>query len=213
VARAVVARVRLLALYRLPGSFHRSDAPAARGFLSAADPHAARIGRRLIPPLALARSLDHELAGALPAALSALTCWLDGGTEETGQIQDILPDAVRLAVRIGDLGTAQALVREATDFAATRGTPSVRGNALYCRGLLGHDASLLLAAAEEYEQASRPLLRAGALEGAASAHADAGDWEQARAVLASAIQLYSWLGASVDVARTRAAFETVGALT
>ena len=194
-------------------SFHRDDAAAAREFLAAADPHAARIGRRLIPQLTLARSLDHEHAGALPAALSALTCWLDGGTEEVGLIQDILPDAVRLAVRLGDLGTAQALVTEVTDFAATQETPSVRGNALYCRGLLGRDAPLLLAAAQEYERAGRPLLRARAMEGAALAHADAGRWEQARAAQASATQLYGLLGASVDVARMRSAFATAAAPT
>jgi tetratricopeptide (TPR) repeat protein len=188
-------------------SFHRGDATAARGFLSAADPHAARIGRRLLPTLALARSLDHEHAGALPAALSALTCWLDGSTEEISHVKDILPDAVRLAVGTGDLGTARALTTQATEFAATSETPSVQGNALYCRGLLGHDAPLLLAAAERYQRANRPLMRAKALESAAPAHADACDGERARAALASATQIYSWLGASVDAARTKAASE------
>jgi tetratricopeptide (TPR) repeat protein len=194
-------------------SFHRDDATAARGFLTAAASHAARIGRRLVSTLTLAHSLDHEHAGALPTALSTLTCWLDGSTEEASQVQDLLPDAVRLAIRIGDLGTAQALVTEATDFAATGETPYVQGNALYCRGLLGHDAPLLLAAAEQYQRANRPLMHARALEGAASAHADVGDGERARAVLAGATQIYSWLGASVDAARTKAAFEAEGAPT
>ncbi|MGH3253434.1 MAG: hypothetical protein ACRDOI_45445, partial [Trebonia sp.] len=192
-------------------SFHRGAVTAARDFLAAADPHAARVGRRLISPFTLARSLDHEHAGALPAALATLTYWLDGSTEEISQVQDILPDAVRLAMRIGDLSTAQALVTKATDFAATGETDYIQGNALYCQGLLGHDAPLLLAAAEGYERASRPLLRARALEGAASAHAAADDGERARAALASAIQVYSWLGASVDAARTKAASETLSA--
>ena len=42
--------------------FHRGDADAARRHLAAADPHAERIGHRLITPLALARSLDREQA-------------------------------------------------------------------------------------------------------------------------------------------------------
>jgi tetratricopeptide (TPR) repeat protein len=188
-------------------SFHRGAAAAARGFLAAADPHAARIGRRFISPLELARSLDHEHAGALPAALSTLTRWLDGSMEEISQVQDILPDAVRLAMRIGDLGTAQALTTQAADFAAPSETPSVQGNSLYCQGMLGHDAPLLLAAAEEYRRSRRPLLRAKALEGAASAHARVGEAEQARAALTGAADIYGWLGASAAAARTKAAYE------
>ena len=41
-------------------SFHRGEVAAARGYLAAAAPYAERLGHRLIPPLALARSLDHE---------------------------------------------------------------------------------------------------------------------------------------------------------
>ena len=49
--------------------------------------------------------------------------------------------------------------------------------------MLDGDASRLLAAAERYDQASRPLLRAKALEAAAGQFLDAGDRGQARAVL------------------------------
>ncbi|MCW2892935.1 MAG: LuxR family transcriptional regulator fused with ATPase domain [Actinomycetia bacterium] len=192
-------------------SFHRGAAAAARGFLAAADPHAARIGRRFISPLELACSLDHEHAGALPAALSTLTRWLDGSTEEISQVQDILPDAVRLAMRIGDLGTAQALTMQAADFATPSETPFVQGNSLYCQGMLGHDAPLLLAAAEQYRRASRPLLRAKALEGAASAYARVGEAEQAQEALTSAAEIYGWLGASVAAARTQAAYGAANA--
>jgi tetratricopeptide (TPR) repeat protein len=191
-------------------SFHRGDATAAHGFLSVADPHAARISGRFIATLTLARSLDHEHAGALPTALSTLSRWLDGSTEEIQQVQDILPDAVRLAMDIGDLDTARVLVSQVTNFAATCETPSVQGNALYCRGMLEHDAALLHAAAEQYRRASHPLMRARALEGAASAHGNVGDWERVRVALAAATQIYNCLGASVDAARTRAASETVG---
>ena len=45
-------------------SFHRGEIAAARGYLAAAGPHAERLGHRLIPPLALAHSLDHEHLGA-----------------------------------------------------------------------------------------------------------------------------------------------------
>src|ERR1700735_582426 len=44
--------------------FHRGDIGAARGHLAAAIAHAERVGNRVIPPLALARSLDREHANA-----------------------------------------------------------------------------------------------------------------------------------------------------
>jgi tetratricopeptide (TPR) repeat protein len=202
-AMAVCAELGIAALI----NFYRGDATAARGFLAAADPHAARIGRLFISPLELARSLDHEQAGALPAALSALTCWLDGSTEEISQVQEILPDAVRLAMRIGDLDTARNLTIQAAAFAAPSETSFVQGNSLYCQGLVGHDAPLLLAAAEQYERASRPLLRAKALEGAATAYARVGATEQARIALTSATEIYGGLGASAAAARMQAAYE------
>jgi tetratricopeptide (TPR) repeat protein len=188
-------------------SFYRGDTAAARGFLAAAGPHVERIGRRLVPTLALAHSLDHEHAGALPAALSTLARWLDGSTEETAFVQALLPDAVRLAMRIGDLGTAQALTIQAADFTTPSQTPSVQGNSFYCQGMLGHDAPLLLAAAEQYRRASRPLFQAKALEGAASAYARVGEAEQARKALTNAAEIYNWLGASAAAARMQAAFE------
>ena len=85
-------------------SFHRGEVAAARGYLEAAAPHADRLGHRLIPQLALAHSLDHEHAGALPEALSALTGAFDDISEEI-ELENLLPDVVRLAARTGDLET------------------------------------------------------------------------------------------------------------
>ena len=70
-----------------------------------------RLGRRLIGPLVLARSLDREQDGALPEALAVLTGAFDGNTEELEEIEDLLADAVRLAVRTGDLAAARTLDR------------------------------------------------------------------------------------------------------
>ena len=91
--------------------FHRGDTGAARRHLAAAVPHAQLLGQRLIGPLALARSLDHEQDGGPPEALAALTDAFDGNTEELQEIEDLLADAVRLATATGDTGTAQALRR------------------------------------------------------------------------------------------------------
>ncbi len=190
--------------------FHRGEIGAARRHLAAAVPHAKRIGHRLIGPLALARSLDREHDGALPEALAALTEAFDGDTEELQEIEDLLADAVRLATETGDLSTAQALASHAAALAAESEIPHRQANALYCRGLLDHDAPRLLAAAERYDDASRPLLRAKALEAAAGDFVGTGDRDQARAAFTRAVEVYTSLGAAADVARLQATFRAHG---
>ena len=191
-------------------SFHRGEVGAARRRLAAAVPHAERLGHRLITSMALARSLDCEQDGALPEALAALTDAFDGSTEEVEEIEDLLPDAVRLAAETGDTGTAQALASQAAALAAESEIPHRQANALYCRGLLDHDASRLLAAAERYDDAGRPLLRAKALEAAAGYFVDADDRGQAREAFTLAVEVYTSLGAAADVARLQATFRAHG---
>ena len=190
-------------------SFHRGDTGAARGYLAASDPHARRLGRRTIGPLALARSLDREQDGALPEAQAALTDAFDGN-EEVEEIEDLLADAVRLATQTGDLSTAQALAGHAGTLAAESKIPHRLANTLYCRGLLDHDPVRLLVAAERYDDASRPLLRAKALEAAAGHFIDTDDRTQARAAFTAAVDVYTSLGAAADVARLQAAFRAYG---
>ena len=191
-------------------SFHRGEIAEARGRLAAAAPHAERLGRRLITSLALARSLDCEHDGALPEALAALTDALDGNTEEVEEIEDLLPNAVRLAADTGDMSTARTLADQAAALAAESEIPHRQANALYCRGLLDHDASRLLAAAERYDDAGRPLPRAKALEAAAGHFVDADDRGQARDAFTEAVEVYTTLGAAADVARLQATFRAHG---
>jgi tetratricopeptide (TPR) repeat protein len=186
--------------------FHRGEAAAARRHLADAISHAERIGHRLIGPLALARSLDREHADALPEALAALTATFGVGTEHAEGSEDLLADAVRLAARTGDLGTAQALAGRAAGLAAGSQIPHRQANALYCRGLLDHDANRLLAAAARYQDASKPLLSAMALEAAAEEFIHVGDRGQARSAFTRAVEVYTSLGAAYDVARIRATF-------
>jgi tetratricopeptide (TPR) repeat protein len=182
-------------------SFHRGEVGAARRHLATAIPYAKRIGHRPIGSLALARSLDCEYDSALPEALSALADAFDGNTEELEEIEDLLPDAVRLATQTGDLSTAQAVADQAAALAAGSEIPHRQATALYCRGLLDHDSPRLLAAAERYGDASRPLLRAKALEAAAGEFVRAGDRDQAQAASTRAVEIYTWLAAAVDAAR------------
>jgi DNA-binding CsgD family transcriptional regulator len=191
-------------------SFHRGEIGAARRYLATAVPHAKRIGHRHIGPLALARSLDCEHDGALPGALAALTDAFDGNSEELEEIEDLLADAVRLATETGDLSTAQTLAGHAAALAAESKIPHQEADALYCRGLLDHDAPRLLAAAERYDDASRPLLSAKALEAAAGEFVCTGDRGQARAAFNRAVEVYTSLGAAADVARLQATFRAHG---
>jgi DNA-binding CsgD family transcriptional regulator len=191
-------------------SFHRGEIDAARRYLAAAVPYAERVGHRLIRELALARSLDYEQAGALPEALAALTAGSADNTEDLGEIEDLLADAVRLAAQAGDMSTAQALAGHADALAAGSEIPHRQANALYCGGLLDQDGSRLLAAAERYDDADRPLQKAKALEEAAKTFLDAGDRSQARAAFTEAVEVHGSLGAAADVARLQATFRAHG---
>ncbi|HEU5417151.1 MAG TPA: AAA family ATPase [Streptosporangiaceae bacterium] len=189
---------------------HRGDSDAARRYLAAAVRPAQRTGTRVIGPLALARSLDSEQGNALPEARAVLTAGIAGNTEELEEIEDLLADAVRLAVRDGDLSTAKDLAGNATAFAAESEIPHRQATALHCSGLVDHDASRLLAAAERYERAGRILPCAQALEAAAAEFVSAGDRDQARAAFTRAVEIYTSLGAAVDVARIQATFRGHG---
>jgi DNA-binding CsgD family transcriptional regulator len=191
-------------------SFHRGEIGVARDHLAAAGAHAKRLGHRLIGPLALAHSLDCEYDSAQREALAALTDAFDGDTEELEEIEDLLADAVRLATEIGDLSAAQVLAGHAAALAAESEIPHRQANALYCRGLLDHDASRLLAAAERYDDAGRPLQSAKALEAAAVHFVGTGDRGQARAAFTGAVEVYTSLGAAADVARLQATFRAYG---
>ena len=190
--------------------FHRGEIAAARDRLAAAVPDAKRAENRVIGPLALARSLEGEQDGTFPEALAVLTAAFADNTEELEEIEDLLADAVRLAVQLGDLNAATALTGHAAALGAESEIPHRQANALYCRGLLDHEATRLLAAADRYADASRPLLRAKALESAASEFVRGGDRDQARAAFTQAVELYTSLGAVTDVARLQARFRAHG---
>ena len=190
--------------------FHRGEITTARGHLAAAVPYAQRIGNRVVGPLALARSLDAEQAGALPEALAVLTAEFADNTEELDEIEDLFADAVRLATKFDDLGTAKAIAVHAASLAAESEIPHRQANALYCRALLDHDPPRLLAAAECYGEAGRPLLSAKALEAAAGEFVDGDDRDQARAAFTRAVEIYASLGAATDVARLQTRFRAHG---
>jgi DNA-binding CsgD family transcriptional regulator len=190
--------------------FHRGEIAKARSHLAAAAPHAERIGNQVIGSLALARCLDREDAGAPADALAALTAGFAENAGEFDEIEDLLPDAVRLAIEAGDLGAAQTLAGHAAALATGSETPHREASALHCRALLQHDAAGLVTAAERYGDAGRPLLAAKALEAAAGEFLGTQDRDQARATFLRAVDVYTSLGAAADVARLLARFRQHG---
>ena len=190
--------------------FHRGELAAARDHLAAAAPHARRLGNRVIGALALARSLDSEQAGELREALAVLTAGFADNKEELDEAEELFPDAVRLAMAAGDLATAKTITGHAESLAAGSEIPHRQASALYCHALLNRDADELLLAAERYGKASRPLLRARALEAAADEFVGADDRARARAAFTQAVELYTELGAVTDVARLQTRFRAHG---
>jgi DNA-binding NarL/FixJ family response regulator len=150
-----------------------------------------------------------EQAGELSEALGVLTGFTDHA-EELDEVEDLLADGVRLATKVGDTAAAQALADRAVELAHDTEIPHREATALFCLGLVDQDAGNLLGAAERYHDARRPLPGAKALEAAAGTFVDHGDRDRARAAFTSAVDLYSSLGASRDVARLQARFRKYG---
>ena len=187
---------------------HRADPTAAR-HLAEAEEHAALLGGLVIGALALARSLEREQAGSPKQALAVLTDGL-AESEEIEEVAALLAEAVRLAVETRDHTTAGMLVQRAESIAGDSDVPHRKAVAPHCRGLLDRDHELLLAAAEQYAKAGRPLPRAQALEAAGAALAEQGNLGAARTHFTSAYAIYSELGAEWDLARTQAKFRSYG---
>jgi DNA-binding CsgD family transcriptional regulator/tetratricopeptide (TPR) repeat protein len=190
-------------------SIHRGDMSTARHHLASAVPHAERIGNRVVSTLALARSEAFEQEGAPTKALDLLTRFADHA-EELDQVEDLLADGVRLATKVGDTAAARDLADRAAALASDSQIPHRQANALCCQGLVDRDPARLLRAAERYDDARRPLLGAKALEAAAEAFVDQGKRDPARAAFSRAVDVYTSLGATRDVARLQARFRAHG---
>jgi DNA-binding CsgD family transcriptional regulator/tetratricopeptide (TPR) repeat protein len=188
---------------------HRGEADATR-HLADAERYAAQLGNRIIGSLALAKSLQKEQAEQPAEALAVLLQGLSEPVEETEEKADLLADAVRLAVSVGDTMSAGSLVRRAEAVSRASDVPHRKAVAPHCRGLLDSDPTLLLKAADHYHTAGRMLPRAQALEAAGVVLAERGDIAAARTRFTDAFSLYSKLGAGWDLARTQARFRAFG---
>jgi DNA-binding CsgD family transcriptional regulator len=125
-------------------------------------------------------------------------------------MEDLLPDAARLATSTGKIGTAVEIAEQATTLARRLQVPHRLANAAYCQGLLDSDPALLQDAADRYSNAGMPLMRAKALEAAAVKLADRGDRRAARVAFTRADDVYDGLGAHWDLAHLRAQLRQYG---
>jgi DNA-binding CsgD family transcriptional regulator len=189
---------------------HRNEPDTARRHLAAAEPHWQRVEYRTIPSLVLARSHEREQAGTLSEALAILTERFDGSPDDLGEIEELLGDAVRLSLKVGDKVTAQAVSGQAATLAEGSEIPRQQATALYCRGMVDRDAFVLLAAAQRYADAGRPLPRAKALEAAAECLVEAEDRTRARQAFEQAVEIYEFLGAEADLNRVQSEFRGYG---
>ena len=117
---------------------------------------------------------------------------------------------MRLALQSCDLDMAQSLTERAAKLDEESPIPHRQANALYCRGMLDHDPHKLMAAAARYEDASRPLLQAKALEAAAVEFVEADEKSQGRDAFSRSVEVYESLGAAADVSRVLAIFRGYG---
>jgi len=161
----------------------------------------AQLGGRVAGPLLLAMALTNERAGR-PAEALVLLMWGLAESEEVTVAADVLADAARLAVALGDQTATQAVLDYVEPIMRASAESWLENVAMHCAGLVARDPVRLLEAARRYAEAGRPLPRAQALEAAATALAEAGDAAGARAHLDEARDLYAALGAEWDLART-----------
>ena len=135
-------------------AFHRGDPDTARQHLALAAPSAEKIGNRVVASLTLARSLDHETANVPGLALEVLTAGIANQSEELDEMEDLLPDTARLAARMERPDVAADIAARAAVLARQSDVPHRRAAAVYCRGLVDRDPTLLRDAAEHYGEAA-----------------------------------------------------------
>ena len=105
---------------------------------------------------------------------------------------------------------AQTVSDQAAKLAEGSEIPHRQASVLYCRGMVERDAFVLLAAAQRYSDAGRPLPRAKALEAAAEVLVDAEERTAARQAFEQAVEIYEFLGAEADLNRVQSEFRAYG---
>jgi len=194
-------------------AIRRDDRATAGRHLAAAaeQPAETPTSRANSMPLLTARSVTAERAGRTADALAVLVVLLDPGYAQTER-HLLLPDLVRLAIALGDVGTARAAAETCGADAARVPTPGRQAAADRCRGMLSGDPSPVLDAAGHYRRVGRRPELGQTLEDAAVLLARRGDVEAARAAFVEALEVYDTLGAAWDIRRAAARLRPHGVM-
>jgi DNA-binding CsgD family transcriptional regulator len=120
------------------------------------------------------------------------------------------PDLVRMALSAGDHQRALLVTDELERSAQRTHTPTARGLALRCRGLLTDDPDVLLEAVTVHRAGPRPYQLAAACEDAGIALGHTARADEAVPLLREAVATYERLEAVRDVARVQSAQRTLG---
>jgi DNA-binding NarL/FixJ family response regulator len=157
---------------------------------------------------ALAVLADGDRAAAFGLLCGAWEQCVAGNREYCGHY--LLPDLAALAGLLGERETARQAVAQLERYNADRQGPALHRSAALAAAILDGDATGLLAVADDYAAAGRPLLEAQAREHAAEALAVAGRDQEARVQLDAAQDRYAGLNASWDAARADARLRAQG---
>jgi DNA-binding CsgD family transcriptional regulator len=120
------------------------------------------------------------------------------------------PDLVRMALASGDRPRALSVTEELERVAVRGPTPTARGLALRCRGLLDDSPDILLASVAAHRSGPRPYQLAAASEDAGIALQRAARANEAVPLLSEAVDAYEQLEAVRDVARVQPVLRTLG---
>lgn len=194
-------------------SVHRNDLAAAEAAVAAAEAQLADGGRQFQYQWVLwARALVLDAAGLPDRGLALLSeAWDACVTAEFRcEYPALASDLVRLAIRQSAPATAERVTVEVEELASREDLPRLRALALHCRGLVAHDAEMLLRSTEAYRSSPRPLPLAAALEDAGVHLGGAGRIKEAWHLLEEALALYGDLDAARDVARVEGCFRSLG---
>jgi DNA-binding CsgD family transcriptional regulator len=177
-------------------SLYRGDTYDAATYLKTAEQTAELLeGQRVVRVHTLASAAEAEAAGEPERALEILLAGLTHGGEDLEEIVGLLPDAVRVAVQLGQVDRARAVTAHVERYASHAETPHLTADVHYCRGLVESDAALLLDAEERYRECGRVLARAAAARAAGEVLIAAGERRAARAAFLRALGVYEDLEA------------------
>lgn len=161
---------------------------------------------------AWARATVDEIHGRVDAAVDELQRYRTENRDvaPAALLGPIYPDLARLAAATGRQALMQEIADVTSSLAAWEPTPSRRGAADLCRGLLDRDPDRLAAAAAAFREAQQPLFEGYAEENAAAVLAESRHTTEARRRLEAAIALYERLDAAWDVSRAEGRLRTAG---